>query len=167
MLSNVSWGWRKLLQIRNIGRPHFWHQIGNGKKTMVWFDLWCQQCPIIDHLSIRSIIREGFNLLENVADVVHSGTWSWPIKWNTRFPILNHVTPPLLLDNKEDEVMWKTREGKFEKFAVRLVWDTIRPRRQEVPWVRVVYFATAIPRHAFNLWLVMCRKLKTQDRLKQ
>ncbi|GKE95401.1 reverse transcriptase domain, reverse transcriptase zinc-binding domain protein, partial [Tanacetum coccineum] len=63
--------------------------------------------------------------------------------------------------------MWKTRDGLLEDFQVRLVWDTIRPRGHEVPLTRIVWFTVAIPRHAFHIWLLMCLKLKTQDKLRQ
>ncbi|GKA41820.1 reverse transcriptase domain, reverse transcriptase zinc-binding domain protein [Tanacetum coccineum] len=44
---------------------------------------------------------------------------------------------------------------------------TIRPRGNTIGWTYVVWFAHCIPRHAFHLWLVIQKKLKTQDRLKQ
>ncbi|GJY17397.1 uncharacterized protein Tco_0388888, partial [Tanacetum coccineum] len=162
IMSNVSWGWRKILQIRNLVRPHLWHKIGNGKNTSAWFDLWCEQGPICNHLSVRSITREGFNLLESVKDIVHEGSWTWPSTWNMLFPVLNHVTPLILFEDIVDQVLWKTSDGKLEEFATCLVWDTIRPRGQEVSWVRV-----AIPRNGFHAWLIMCCKLKTHDKLKQ
>ncbi|GJR88722.1 homeodomain-like protein [Tanacetum coccineum] len=36
----------------------------------------------------------------------------------------------------------------------------------EVPWYNIVWFTHYIPRHAFHLWLVMRRSLKTQDKLR-
>ncbi|GJU57183.1 reverse transcriptase domain, reverse transcriptase zinc-binding domain protein [Tanacetum coccineum] len=87
--------------------------------------------------------------------------------WNTTFPVVNQIIPPLLIENKEDQVMWKTRDGRLEDFQVWLVWDTIRPRAHAVPWTHIVWFTAAIPRHAFHVWLLMCRKLKTQDKLRQ
>ena len=38
--SNVSWGWRKILQIRSLVRPYIWYKLGNGKQVSVWFDKW-------------------------------------------------------------------------------------------------------------------------------
>ncbi|XP_022030900.1 uncharacterized protein LOC110931835 [Helianthus annuus] len=35
--------------------------------------------------------------------------------------------------------------------------------QNEVPWVGVVWFSQAIPRHSFVMWLIVNRKLKTQD----
>ncbi|GKF36697.1 reverse transcriptase domain, reverse transcriptase zinc-binding domain protein, partial [Tanacetum coccineum] len=41
----------------------------------------------------------------------------------------------------------------------------IRTRDVKVAWADVVWFTYCIPRHAFNLWLIMKRRLKTQDTL--
>ncbi|GKB66961.1 hypothetical protein Tco_0928373 [Tanacetum coccineum] len=46
-----------------------------------------------------------------------------------------------------------------------VVWHSFRPRDVKVDWVDVVWFSICIPRHAFNLWLVIKKKLKMQDRL--
>ncbi|GJU51281.1 homeodomain-like protein [Tanacetum coccineum] len=40
------------------------------------------------------------------------------------------------------------------------------PRGIEVPWYNIVWFSHCIPRHAFHLWLVLRRSLKTQDKLR-
>ncbi|GKD93401.1 reverse transcriptase domain, reverse transcriptase zinc-binding domain protein, partial [Tanacetum coccineum] len=42
----------------------------------------------------------------------------------------------------------------------------IRPRGSKVDWCDVVWFSCCIPRHAVHLWLVIRRRLKTQDNLR-
>ncbi|GJS26095.1 hypothetical protein Tco_0486715 [Tanacetum coccineum] len=51
-------------------------------------------------------------------------------------------------------------------FSVNAVWNCIRPRDVVVNWYDVVWFANCIPSHAFHLWLVAKRRLKTQDLLR-
>ncbi|GKG38582.1 hypothetical protein Tco_0460294, partial [Tanacetum coccineum] len=58
LVSSISWGWRKLLQMRNLIRPHVWYKLGNGTTASIWFDTWDN--------------RRG-----KVADVVNEGAWSW------------------------------------------------------------------------------------------
>ncbi|GJZ77252.1 reverse transcriptase domain, reverse transcriptase zinc-binding domain protein [Tanacetum coccineum] len=53
-----------------------------------------------------------------------------------------------------------------KEFYVASVWDNIRPRGTSVDGHDVVWFTCCIPRHAFNLWLFIKRKLKTQDLLR-
>ena len=165
--ANVSWGWRKIIQIRDIVCPYFWHSIGNGMKTSFWFDKWCDQSPLCNHFTVRNITREGFTLRDSVASVGSNGSWNFPLAWFDLYPVLNLLPLPLLDENKEDIIVWKKSNGQICEFAVTAVWDTIRPRGHEAAWFRMVWFSFCIPRHAFNLWLIMSRKLKTQDKLKQ
>ncbi|GJZ47398.1 reverse transcriptase domain-containing protein [Tanacetum coccineum] len=52
-------------------------------------------------------------------------------------------------------------------FSVRGAWEALRLRGNEITWYHIVWFSHNIPRHAFNLWLIMRRSLKTQDRVRQ
>ncbi|GJT74007.1 hypothetical protein Tco_1033293 [Tanacetum coccineum] len=71
--SDLSWGWLKLLQIRDLIRPFLWNSIGNGKNTSIWYDNWCNLSPLFGLLSNRDIIREGFHNKNNVADLISKG----------------------------------------------------------------------------------------------
>jgi hypothetical protein len=70
MKEGISWGWLKLLQLRDIVRPFFWTKIGNGNNTSLWYDSWCSQFPLIRYLTPRDITREGFSIHSCVADLV-------------------------------------------------------------------------------------------------
>ncbi|GKE03670.1 putative reverse transcriptase domain, reverse transcriptase zinc-binding domain protein, partial [Tanacetum coccineum] len=55
--ADMSWGWLKLLQLRDIVKPFFWTKLGNGNDTSLWYDTWCSHCPLIGYLSPRDIMR--------------------------------------------------------------------------------------------------------------
>ncbi|GKB40018.1 tetratricopeptide-like helical domain-containing protein [Tanacetum coccineum] len=95
--SNICWGWRKILQIFNVLRPHIWYCIGNGKTTSMWDDLWDELCPLIQHVTPRNLIGAGFNRNDKMADVLKDGNWSWPNDWAVTHPTLFHINPPLLV----------------------------------------------------------------------
>nr|GEX06939.1 hypothetical protein [Tanacetum cinerariifolium] len=160
MRSCVSWRWRKLFQIRDTIRPFLWYQIGSGSKAFVWFDRWCDECPLAHHKIVRQITNHGFSMNDKVVDVVHNGAWRWQYDWIV-------IQPTVLDPNKEDVLVWKDIHGNLKPFSVSLVWDSIRPRKALVPWVNIVWFSQCIPCHAFHMWLVMLNKLKTQDVLRQ
>ncbi|XP_071699771.1 uncharacterized protein [Rutidosis leptorrhynchoides] len=162
---NASWSWRKLLHIRDFIKDHFVHKIGNGGNTSAWYDIWNDHGRLVNVLSRRNIIREGFNGNEMVCNIMHNGNFNWSATWLTEFPILNNIDPPCLT-NKDDDVFWKDLNGIVSEYSVYKVWETIRPRATCVPWFNVVWFKQCIPRHAFVVWLLMDTRLKTQDKLK-
>ncbi|GJW84505.1 reverse transcriptase domain, reverse transcriptase zinc-binding domain protein [Tanacetum coccineum] len=115
----------------------------------------------------RDITREGFTLRCSVADLVSNEGWRWPQSWLLKAPILGQIHTPTLDVNKLDMHFWRDSNGAMSKLSVKAAWEAFRPRGIEVPWFRVVWFSHNIPRHAFHLWLVMRKSLKTQDKLRQ
>ncbi|GKA73703.1 putative reverse transcriptase domain, reverse transcriptase zinc-binding domain protein [Tanacetum coccineum] len=164
--AEMSWGWQKILQLRDRVRPFIWTKIGNGLKASAWYDIWDPQCPLINHLSPRDIAREGHNLQSHVAALVSNGGWSWPQQWLLKAPNLNLVIAPNLDTNSCDSYFWCDSNENQVAFSVKCVWESIRPRGNEVPWFNTVWFSHCIPRHAFHLWLVMRNSLRTQDKLR-
>ncbi|GJU60852.1 putative RNA-directed DNA polymerase, eukaryota, reverse transcriptase zinc-binding domain protein [Tanacetum coccineum] len=162
--SDMSWGWRKILQLRDTVKPFLWVRIGNGMSTSLWYDMWCSQSLISRFLSPKDITREGFTIQSKVADLVTNGTWNWPFSWLAKAPNLALIVAPILV-NSHDFIQWRDINGNMADFSVKLAWEALRPRGAEVLWYKIVWFAHCIPRHAFHLWLVMRRSLKTQDKL--
>ncbi|XP_022007436.1 uncharacterized protein LOC110906641 [Helianthus annuus] len=161
----MTWGWRKILALRDLLRPYMWKSIGSGNNTNVWSDTWCTACPIRAYVSPRTIANAGFNLQNTVAELVDSnGHWRWPIAWFDLFPVLINIQAPVLND-AQDRLVWINYEGKAVHFSSWEVWNNIRHRENIVDWFNMVWFKQCIPRHSFNLWLVIRNKLKTQDRL--
>ncbi|GKB04720.1 homeodomain-like protein [Tanacetum coccineum] len=140
--ADMSWGWRKLLQIREFVKSFFLEEN--------W-----------------DITNEGFTLKTCVADIVSNKGWLWPQSWLLKAPNLATVAVPNLVDTHVDLPQWRDSKGVLSKFSVRGAWEALRLRGTEVAWYHIVWFSNNIPRHAFNLWLVMRRNLKTQDRVRQ
>ncbi|GKC02313.1 retrovirus-related pol polyprotein from transposon TNT 1-94 [Tanacetum coccineum] len=76
--------------------------------------------------------------------------------------------------NPQDSIFKRFPSSTFSMTdaSVLAIWECIRPRSNEVEcneveWFRVVWFSLQIPRHAIHLWLVIQRKLKNQDMLRQ
>ena len=68
--ANMSWGWRKLLQVHSFLRSFIWYPLGNGKTASLWFDRWCPQSPLISLTTVHDVTREGFNMSTKVADLL-------------------------------------------------------------------------------------------------
>ncbi|GKB47808.1 hypothetical protein Tco_0898561 [Tanacetum coccineum] len=113
-------------------------EIGNGLKASLWYDMWCTQWPLSRYVT-KDIVREGHHL--------------------------RLIASPMLND-MEDCMRWRDGNGNMTEFSVKCAWEALRPRGPEIPWYSVVWFSHYNPRHAFHLWLVMRRSLKTQDKLR-
>nr|XP_043630001.1 uncharacterized protein LOC122601300 [Erigeron canadensis] len=161
---NMPWSWKKLLAIRPLVRNHFWHSLGNGQNTFAWHDTWATCCPIIDIVTHRMIKEAGFESHSKVVEIIENGTWRLPSFWDNR--ILN-TNVPLLQEHMMDSIKWRTDAGVLHDFSVSLAWEDLRVRAPLVDWYHIVWYKQCIPKYSFLLWLVMKRKLKTQDLLNQ
>ncbi|GKB90550.1 reverse transcriptase zinc-binding domain-containing protein [Tanacetum coccineum] len=124
LMSTHIWniGWLKLLQLREQVRPFLWVKLSNGKSSSIWYDSWCAYIPLINFISPRDIYREGFELSTQNLDV-HS----------------------------HDAYRWRGLNGSFSDFLVNRAWDAFRPRGNEVPWFKIMWFPHSIMRHSFHL----------------
>nr|GEY48376.1 hypothetical protein [Tanacetum cinerariifolium] len=163
---NMTWGWRKVLQLRPCIREFIWHKIENRSSASLWFDQWCPLSPPADFISSRDIFQASLNFSTKVADLLGSGTLEWPHELGVKYLNVLLISSPQLNQGVIDKLVWRSRSGAIKPFAVNSVWQDICPRDVKVAWVDAVWFSNCIPRHAFNLWLIIKRKLKTQDRLR-
>ncbi|GJZ84093.1 hypothetical protein Tco_0649432 [Tanacetum coccineum] len=161
----MSWAWRKVLQLCPYIRKFVWHTIGDGARTSIWYDQWCPLSPLADFISTRDMFRAGLSTSSKVADVLGTGSLVWPRELEVKYPTLLSIPSPRLSLGTQDKLEWMSWAGSFKPFGVNTVWHSIHPRDVKVDWVDVVWFYNCIPRHAFNLWLAIKKKVKTQDRL--
>ncbi|GJZ49360.1 protein LAZ1 [Tanacetum coccineum] len=133
-----------LLDIEQLIRGFLWcngelkrgkAKIGNGKDISVWFDVWCDLCPLIRYLTPRDIAREGFTLQSNVSDLMSNVGWRWPQSWLLKAPSLGLLLMPILDDSKTDVHVWRNSNGVMSKFLVKAAWEAFRPRGNKVSCV--------------------------------
>ncbi|GKB94139.1 reverse transcriptase domain, reverse transcriptase zinc-binding domain protein, partial [Tanacetum coccineum] len=117
---------------------------------------------LANRISPRDIHRAGLNLQSKVSDVIFQGTWIWPPNLLVKYPFLIDYNIPIR-DDVLDCLEWRNHHGIPKKFTVSQVWMDIRYRDSKVSWYNMVWFPYCIPRHAFNLWLIVRKKLTTQD----
>ncbi|XP_021975473.1 uncharacterized protein LOC110870597 [Helianthus annuus] len=98
-----------------------------------------------------------------VADVFVNGEWIWPVNWINRFPTLLTLPNPELLPSNQDKLVWLTSSGRELDFSTSTAWEDLRRSQQGVQRSSLVWFPQAIPRHSFLVWLIVLKKLKTQD----
>lgn len=72
---NMSWGWRKILNLRPKIRNFIWKVIGNGASTSLWYDKWTDLDPLATRISPRDIHNVGLSFQSKVSDIVVQGSW--------------------------------------------------------------------------------------------
>ncbi|GJY42939.1 homeodomain-like protein [Tanacetum coccineum] len=109
-------------------------------------------------LSILMVCPAGFDPLalvelvtpvevNKVADLVVNGTWNWLHSWLIKAPILATIPASTIDTSRRDRMQWRDSYGNMKDFVVKYAWEELRP-------------------HGNDLWLVMRRALKTQDKLR-
>nr|GEX55649.1 hypothetical protein [Tanacetum cinerariifolium] len=154
LLSKKESLWVTWIHMHKIKDRNFWDLPCHGKMSWAWRKV----------LQLRSIIRKF--VWHKIGDGNHTSIW---------FDQWCHLSP--LADFISHRDMYRAGLSSSSKVADlfatgSFVWPpdllclhSIRPRDVKVDWVDVVWFPNCIPRHAFNLWLVIKKKLKMQDRL--
>ncbi|GJY36057.1 hypothetical protein Tco_0421435 [Tanacetum coccineum] len=147
----MSWGWRKVLHVRQLIRPYFWSKVGNGLSTFAWFDTWSSTGPLSNVISNRDIHRAGFSLNSKVADILNHNNGAWPHAWVVKYPILAGTIIPTL-SNNSDEYILRNLNNKEEGYSVSAIWNCIRPRNEKVDWFNIVWFSHQIPSFSSRVW---------------
>ncbi|XP_022039954.1 uncharacterized protein LOC110942484 [Helianthus annuus] len=137
---SMSWGWRKILSIRNIVRSFVWKVIRSGRQTNAWSDNWCHLSPLRAMITPRRIANAGFNLSSSVADLLDSnGQWNWPQAWYDLYPVLIGLSFDMPNPQLQDLTVWKDLEGNQRHFSSLEVWHNIRTRDTPISWANMVW----------------------------
>nr|GEU30804.1 hypothetical protein [Tanacetum cinerariifolium] len=132
--------------------------------THIW-KLLSSRNALADDISSRDMYRAGLDHSAKVRDVVLNGSWNWPSYLLGKYTFLGTMAVLNIVEGAHDLFEWRDGHGRVKNFSVSQVWSTIRYRSDKVNWYSVVWFLNCIPRHAFNLWLIIKQRLKTQDKV--
>ncbi|GJX01649.1 reverse transcriptase zinc-binding domain-containing protein [Tanacetum coccineum] len=150
--------WVKWIHEYKLKGRNFWDFPMRGNMSWGWRKI----------LKLRPIIRKF------IWSKIGNGrnTYLWFDTWADFEPLAAQISPRDIVrlsffsirrDDARDTLVWRNIHGNVKKFLVSQVWDDIRHRESKVNWYSMVWFPSCIPRHAINLWLIIRRKLKTQD----
>ncbi|GJX93922.1 hypothetical protein Tco_0348508 [Tanacetum coccineum] len=94
---NMTWGWRKILQLRPILLEFIWYRIGDGSKISMWFDRWCINNPS-KYPSLNTITI--LNIMHNVADTLEWRDYGGLVKHLSVATVWHSIRP------RDEEVDW-------------------------------------------------------------
>ncbi|XP_071714436.1 uncharacterized protein [Rutidosis leptorrhynchoides] len=158
------WSWKKIMQNRELIAKFIVKRIGNGSHTSAWFDNWHPVGPLCKFIGYRDLYEAGFKKNEMVADIVVNGDWKVPDLWKIKFKEIFDFPTPVLIADRVDMCLWKSRSGKTSNFTVKCAWQDLSEDWANVNWAKLVWFSQCIPRHSFITWVALHGKLRTQDK---
>ncbi|GJV43096.1 putative ribonuclease H-like domain-containing protein, partial [Tanacetum coccineum] len=132
---NDSWGWKNLLLIRNEVAKNIWYKLGNGEKTLIWFENWCEMGPLFKFILNRSMYSARLSRDLMVADMVSNGKWKWLENWGTEYPRIKQINDLALIEGKEDWIVWKNKDNKECKFSTKETFNGLASNNLESPGI--------------------------------
>ncbi|GKV49366.1 hypothetical protein SLEP1_g56121 [Rubroshorea leprosula] len=165
--SDASWGWRKLLNLRQQARKLIKHIPGDGKDIYLWHDNWHPSGPLVENFGARIVQDSGFSSQAKLEVVVNGNFWKWP---PARSPQLLDIQIALCdklypKERDQDTVIWIPSASRT--YTAGRTWHWIRSKQSKVPWHRLVWFSRQIPKHSFISWLAILDRLTTKARQKK
>ncbi|GKE02891.1 hypothetical protein Tco_1390874 [Tanacetum coccineum] len=107
-------------------RSNLIYKIGSGKNVLVWHDKWSDN-PTLDLIvSRREIYSAGFSNTETVSGCISENKWRWPSEWMVKYPILQTFLIPMIKNDAEDKLVWRTNKGTLKPFSTKQAWKDIR-----------------------------------------
>lgn len=76
----------------------------------------------------------------------------------------NHYSPSTSTQ-EHDSFLWDIEETSNKVYSSSKTWEVLIPRQEEKEWTKLVWFKGAVPKYAFNMWLVHKNRLPTWERL--
>ncbi|KAL0285318.1 UNVERIFIED_CONTAM: hypothetical protein Sradi_7176900 [Sesamum radiatum] len=153
-----TWGWRKLIRLRDALRPHVVYQIGDGTSFSLWHDPWHPRGPLLPQFPLghtHTFIPSSAPL----STVISEDTWSWPHITDMESIDITHDLPTI--HGGQDRILWTGPRGSFSSAAA---YDLFRPPGPTVDWTSLLVGTFRIPRHRFILWLAVQGRLSTTDK---
>ncbi|KAL0292355.1 UNVERIFIED_CONTAM: hypothetical protein Sradi_6992700 [Sesamum radiatum] len=153
-----TWGWRKLIRLRDALRPHVSYQIGDGTSFSLWHDPWHPGGPLLPQFPLGPR-HTSIPPSAPLSTVISEDTWSWPHITDMESIDITHDLPTI--HGGRDRILWTGPRGSFSSAAA---YDLFRPPGPTVGWTSLLVGPFHIPRHRFILWLALQGRLATTDR---
>ncbi|GJW01214.1 RNA-directed DNA polymerase, eukaryota, reverse transcriptase zinc-binding domain protein [Tanacetum coccineum] len=88
-------------------------------------------------------------------------SWDTVYGAHTEFADRDQVQVPTLVDEIEDNAIWRSRNRNERDFKTSTVWKDMNCNEIKVDWHLLVWFAQSIPRHAFVTWLAIQKIMRS------
>ncbi|KAL0449026.1 UNVERIFIED_CONTAM: hypothetical protein Slati_1459000 [Sesamum latifolium] len=153
-----SWGWRKLIRLREILQQFIEYKIGSGASFSLWHNPWHELGPLILRFPMgphhTDTLPTAF-----LNTVIMERAWCWPPITNMESVEITHSLP--IVYGGEDQIVWTAPRDTFSPASAYAIFRLPGPT---VGWSSLLLGTFKIPQHCFILWLAILGKLSTLDK---
>ncbi|GKA90452.1 RNA-directed DNA polymerase, eukaryota, reverse transcriptase zinc-binding domain protein [Tanacetum coccineum] len=160
--NNTSCGWKQILRLRSKMIPNIKCEVSNEENVFLWHDRWWEGGVLSNSIPFESLT--GANSNTKLCEMICNGEWKWPETWTRKYPLLNNIHVPNMVDC-EDRTVWENNDGEKVKFLINTMLKDWVQTDEKVAWYKVLWFSQCSPKHSFILWLTVMKRLSTQDRI--
>ncbi|KAL0439861.1 UNVERIFIED_CONTAM: hypothetical protein Slati_2469100 [Sesamum latifolium] len=153
-----TWGWRKLIRLRDSLRPFLHYQVGTGTSFSLWHEPWHEGGPLILQFPLGPR-HTSIPTSASLCTVIREGAWNWPPIIDMESIEITHSLPTI--HGGSDRILWTGSGGSFSSSAAYAVFSPPGPK---VGWSSLLVGTFKIPRHRFILWLAILGHLSTLDK---
>ncbi|XP_059623153.1 uncharacterized protein LOC132266314 [Cornus florida] len=152
--------WRSIVAVRDFIKSNYRFQIGNGQKTKVFLDPWCEGKFLSEIFNRRTLgcLSRDKNIC--MSAIITDGQWDEGILGNTTQDLMQ-AFKNLLMIAGEDQLQWHTPPFGFQK-----AWEAARVKNQEVTWATLCWNGGR-PRWSVHAVLIMHRAVISHDFLQK
>ncbi|KAL0335971.1 UNVERIFIED_CONTAM: CTD small phosphatase-like protein 2 [Sesamum radiatum] len=121
-----SWGWKKMIKLRPFFQRGLQYKVGDGLYFQLWQDIWHERGPLCVSYPQGPNVT-GLPIDTLLSRVMRHGQWNWPTSTDPDFNELATQLPPIYA-NRPDQIVWRTRSGRFSTQSHVVYFSLIEPR---------------------------------------
>ena len=162
-----SWLANKLLLLIDTACNWIKHLVGNGETTYFWTSHWSPFGNIRKFLVGESCMTVGIPYSITLAELWVTDHWFLPPARSEKQVRIYTFLTSLQLTNSADKIDWCPKGTPMTSYSTRLIYDALRDEYPTVPWHKLVWFGSGIPKHKIRTWLMVLDRCPTRDRMLQ
>ncbi|KAL0367293.1 UNVERIFIED_CONTAM: hypothetical protein Sradi_3619400 [Sesamum radiatum] len=120
-----TWGWRKLIRLRDSLRPCITYRIGDGTSFSLWHDPWHARSPFISQFPLGPR-HTSLPASAPLCMVILEENWNWPHVTNMESVDITHDLPTI--HGGPDRILWTGPRGSFSAAAAYTVFCPPGPK---------------------------------------
>ncbi|KAG6506034.1 hypothetical protein ZIOFF_031349 [Zingiber officinale] len=161
---NVSWCWRKLLDLRSMFKGLFSYCLGSSIHFKFWTDPWLRGVSLIEKFPSICIVDANISKSAYVADVWHDNHWQLPDPINSiTAQAWDFITAHFTCSIDSDIISWKLTTSGI--YSIASAYEYFRPKKPVVTWYNLIWGSSHVPKCSFIAWLAINGRLATRSRL--